>query len=69
MSEKTVVVGDTKIHANVFAAAENRSAAVCIALELIKAACAGQGRAALDQAMKKLPEYTDTIQAAVRKKN
>ena len=59
--ENTIIVGDSKIHGNIFLAAGNiddnsrdaqsRAAVVEIALEMIKSTCAGRGSSHLQAAM------------------
>lgn len=63
----TAVIGDTYIHGNVSAAAEKRSAAVGIALELIKSSCAGTGSAHLADALQSLSSHADRIEEAMKK--
>ena len=68
MNDKTnmTTIGDTKIHGNVKGASVRRSAAIEIALELIKSSCAGMGGYVLDQALAQLSQHADTIQAALK---
>lgn len=64
--QKVTFVGDTKIHADVSFAKENRSEAVEIALELIKSSCAGVGPSSLHAAIEQLSDLADKIQEALK---
>ena len=65
--EKGIIVGDTRIYGNVNMAAENRDEAVKIALELIKASCAGAGSGPLAMTLESLSAHADKIQKALKK--
>ena len=66
--ENVIMAGDSKIHASVARAAENRAVAVEIALELAKAACAGRGPVVLARALTDLSKNADKIQRALQQK-
>ena len=71
--EATTIVGDTKIHTYVYSRPKDdehgrRVDAVMVALELIKATCAGKGPGHLHSALLDLSKNADLIQGAVKPK-